>query len=230
MDAAPIVGCTGALLAGGAATRMGGAPKGLLRLGGESLAARSVALLRSLFGRALVVANEAAPYAGLGVRVVPDAIRGRGAPGGLHAALSAATTPWVFAAGCDMPFLSGDAIRFLWERRGEAPAVLVEWERGLEGLHAFWSAACLPLVERMLREGEPSLRGLAAAAGARVVPAAEWRLVDPLGRSFENANGPDDLRRLGLARPPGPEDPEPGGPTRGRRRRRRPPARRGRFS
>jgi molybdopterin-guanine dinucleotide biosynthesis protein A len=220
-----IPGCTGALVAGGKATRLGGLPKGLLRAGGVSLAARAVSLFREIFGEVLVVANDPTPYLDLGVRIVPDAVAGRGAPGGLHAALAAARTPWVFAAGCDMPFLSGDAIRFLWERRGEAPAVLVEWERGLEGLHAFWSAACLPLVERMLREGEPSMRGLAAAAGARVVPAAEWRLVDPLGRSFENANEPDDLLRLGLARPPGPEGPEPG-----RRRRRRPPARRGRRS
>jgi molybdopterin-guanine dinucleotide biosynthesis protein A len=198
-----IPGCTGALVAGGRATRLGGWPKGLLRAGGETLAARSVALFRALFGEVLVVANDPAPYADLGVPVVPDTLPGKGAPGGLHAALRAARTPWVFAAGCDMPFLSAGAIRFLWDRRGPAPAALVEWERGLEGLHAFWSAPCLPLVERMLREGEPSLRALAAAVGARVVPAAVWRLVDPEGRAFENANAPEDLRRLGLEGPGG---------------------------
>src|SRR5512138_2118572 len=110
MDDAPIAGCTGVLLAGGAATRMGGAPKGLLRVGGETLAARSVALLRRVFGRAMLVANDAAPYAALGVPVVPDAVRGRGAPGGLHAALAAAETPWVFVAACDMPFLDARAL------------------------------------------------------------------------------------------------------------------------
>src|SRR5512139_3143748 len=109
MSAAAIADCTGALLAGGAAKRMGGGPKGLLRVAGEPLAARSVALFRRAFGRAIVVANDARPYADLGVPVVPDAIPGRGAPGGLHAALSAAGTPWVFAAGCDMPFLPEDA-------------------------------------------------------------------------------------------------------------------------
>jgi molybdopterin-guanine dinucleotide biosynthesis protein A len=198
-----IPGCTGALVAGGKATRLGGWPKGLLRAGGETLAARAVALFRALFGEVLIVANDPAPYASLGVPVVPDALSGKGAPGGLHAALRAARTPWVFAAGCDMPFLSADAIRFLWERRGAAPAALVEWERGLEGLHAFWSAPCLPLVERMLREGEPSMRALAAAVGARVVPAAEWRLVDPDGRALENANALEDLRRVGLEGPGG---------------------------
>lgn len=196
-----IPGCTGALVAGGKATRLGGLPKGLLRAGGETLAARAVSLFRELFGEVLVVANDPTPYLDLGVRIVPDAVAGRGAPGGLHAALAAARTPWVFAAGCDMPFLSGDAIRFLWERRGEAPAVLVEWERGLEGLHAFWSRSALPAVERMLQEGNPSLRAIAAEIGARVVPATEWRAVDPQGRCFENVNTPEDVLRLGLEPP-----------------------------
>src|SRR5512138_1609423 len=198
MDAAPISGCTGALLAGGAATRMGGAPKGLLRAGGETLVARSVALFRRVFGRALVVANDPAPYAALGVPVVPDAIRGRGAPGGLHAALSAATTPWVFAAGCDMPFLDADAIAFLAARREGADAVLVRFRGHVEPLHAFWSRACLPVLERLLADGEPSFRDLAAAVRTRIVEEEEWRAVDPDGRAFANCNTPEDARRLGL--------------------------------
>ncbi|HEX9051289.1 MAG TPA: dipeptidase [Anaeromyxobacter sp.] len=193
-----IADCTGALLAGGAATRMGGAPKGLLRLGGETLAARSVALFRRVFGRAIVVANEPAPYAALGVPVVPDAIRGRGAPGGLHAALSAARTRWVFAAGCDMPFLDADAIAFLAARREGADAVMVRFRGLVEPLHAFWSRACLPVLARLLAEGEPSFRDLAAAVRTRIVEEEEWRAVDPGGRAFANANTPGDARRLGL--------------------------------
>ena len=190
--------CTGVLVAGGQSRRMGGLPKELVRRDGETLAERSLALFRDLFGEVLVVASDPAPWAGLSVRVVPDAIAGKGAPGGLHAALAAARTGWIFAAACDMPFLSPEAIGFLAARRGAAPAVLVEWERGLEGLHAFWSRDALPTVERMVREGDPSIRAIAAAVGARVVTAAEWRQVDPGGRSFENVNSPEDLERLGL--------------------------------
>jgi len=194
--------CTGAVLAGGQATRLGGVAKGLVRTGGMTVAARTVSLFRELFGDALLVANDPAPYARLGVPIVGDAIRGKGAPGGLHAALSAARTGWVFVAACDMPFLSEGAIRFLWECRGQAAAVAVQWDRGFEGLHAFWSRACLPAVTRLLSEGDPSLRVIAEAVGAHVVTAARWREVDPTGRSFENANDPGDLARLGLSLPP----------------------------
>jgi len=195
--------CTGVILAGGQATRLGGVAKGLLQSGPATLAARTLALFGELFGRALVVANDPAPYLPFAVPVVPDRIPGKGAPGGLHAALASADTGWIFVVGCDMPLLDGSAIRFLWDRRGERAAA-VEWVRGFEGLHAFWSKGCLAAVERMLAEGDPSLRAIAQAVGARILPAEEWRTVDPEGRSFENANTVADLRRLGLEVPGGP--------------------------
>jgi molybdenum cofactor guanylyltransferase len=177
---------------------MGGAAKGLLRVGGEPIAARSLALFQRLFGRALVVANDPAPYSALGAPIVPDAIAGRGAPGGLHAALSAAATPWVFAAGCDMPFLDADAVLWLAARRAGTDAVLVRARGRLEPLHAYWSRACLPVLERLLAGGEPSLRDVAASVRARIVEEEEWRTVDPALRSLENANTPEDATRLGL--------------------------------
>jgi len=192
--------CTGALIAGGRATRMGGATKGLLRVGGVPIAARSIALFLRVFGRALIVANDPGPYASLGVPVVPDVLAGRGAPGGVHAALTAASTPWIFAAACDMPFLDEGAIAFLAARREGADAVLVRAGGRLEPLHAFWSRACLPALERLLGTGEPSLHDLARAVNARIVEEAEWRTVDPACRSLENANTPEDAARLGLDR------------------------------
>ena len=190
--------CTGALVAGGRATRMGGAPKGLLRVAGEPIAARSLRLFRELFAGALVVANDPAPYAALGAPIVPDVLPGKGAPGGLHAALSAAATPWVFAAACDMPFVSREGILLLAGRRAGVDAVIVEWEGRLEPLHALWSRACLPLLARLLAEGDPSLQRIGRTVRAAIVPEAEWRALDPGGRAFENANTPGDAARLGL--------------------------------
>jgi molybdopterin-guanine dinucleotide biosynthesis protein A len=190
--------CTGALVAGGRATRMGGVPKGLLRIDGAPIAARSLALFHRLFAEAIVVANEPAPYEALGARIVPDLLPGRGAPGGLHAALAAASTPWVFAAACDMPFLAEGPIAFLAARRAGADAVIVRAAGRLEPLHAFWSRAGLPSLERLLAAGDPSLRDLVRAVNARIVEEEEWRAADPAGRALENANTPEDAARLGL--------------------------------
>lgn len=192
--------CTGVLLAGGRASRLGGVAKGLLRLGGEPIAAHTLALFGELFEASLIVSGDAPAYARL-APVIPDAIPGKGAPGGVHAALAAARTGWIFVAGCDMPFLSAGAVRFLWERRGGASAAGVLWQGRFEGLFAFWSRACLPAVEQLVREGDPSLWRLADAVGARLLPEAEWRAFDPAGRVFENVNTPEDVGRLGLAPP-----------------------------
>jgi molybdenum cofactor guanylyltransferase len=193
--------CTGVLVAGGQATRLGGLAKGLLQLSGEPILARALRLFEGLFAETLVVANDTATYGAFAARIVPDLVAGKGAPGGLHAALAAARTDWIFTAACDMPFLAAAPIAALAAERAGAPAVAVVWRGHLEPLHAFWSRACLPTVDRMLREGDPSMWKIATAVGARFVSEERWRAVDPDGRAFANANTIDDLEKLGLGVP-----------------------------
>jgi molybdopterin-guanine dinucleotide biosynthesis protein A len=195
---APYPDITGALLSGGRAMRMGGVAKGLLRLDGRPVLGRSLELFGRLFGASLLVVNDPDPYAAFDVPRVADLLPGRGAPGGLHAALAAATTPWVFAAGCDMPFLSAAGVALLASRRAGALAVVPRWDGRLEPLHALWSRSALPALERALAEGDLSLQALAGLVGAVVVEAEDWRAVDPAGRAFQNANTPEEASSLGL--------------------------------
>ena len=197
-----VLDCTGALLAGGCGARLGGVPKGLLRLDGSPLAARTLEIFAALFERSLLVTSDPAPYQDLSVPLLADRVPGKGAPGGLHAALHAARSGWVFAAACDMPFLREEPIRFLAARRAGVLAVLVRCGGRLHPLHALWSRDCLPALEELLASGEPSLRDLALSVPTRVIEEAEWLEVDPGGRALENANTPGDLSRLGLLPPP----------------------------
>ena len=196
--ALPYPDVTGVLVAGGRAVRMGGVAKGMLRLEGEPMAARTLRLFGRLFAASLVVANDPRPYAALGAPIVGDRIPRRGAPGGLHAALHAAATPWVFTAACDMPFVSEAGVALLHARREGALAVVPRFAGRLEPLHALWSRGCLPALEAALLEGEPSLLEIAEHVGARVVEESAWRMIDPDGRAFENVNTPEDAARLGL--------------------------------
>jgi molybdopterin-guanine dinucleotide biosynthesis protein A len=62
-----------AILAGGGGTRMGeGVVKALLSVGGQRIIDRQLAALRPLFAEVVIAANDPEPWAGLGVRVVPD--------------------------------------------------------------------------------------------------------------------------------------------------------------
>jgi molybdopterin-guanine dinucleotide biosynthesis protein A len=194
----PYPDITGALLAGGRSSRMGGAPKGLLRLDGRPLLDRTLELFAGIFGESLLVVGDPQAYAGTSVRRVADEQSGLGPAAGLQAALKGAPTPWVFTAGCDMPFLSVAGIGLLAGRRAGAVAVVPRWDGHLQPLHALWAREALPAVERAMAGGERSLRRLAEAVGARVVEAEAWGAVDPEGRAFLDADTPEEAARLGL--------------------------------
>ncbi len=174
-----------AILAGGRARRLGGLAKGLLEVGGEPILARLMRLLPGAF----VVADDAAPYARFGVRVVGDVIPGKGAPGGVHAALVHAAPGWVFVAACDLPALDAGVIDGLRPRLADQDAVL--WRAGdyLQPLAGFWHTRAEPRIRRALEAGSPGFRTIAAALDVTVVDA-------PSAAPFFNVNTPEDLRRV----------------------------------
>ena len=75
--------CTAAIIAGGVARRFDGRAKGALAFGATSIIERQIAVLREITKTLLIVANDAAPYAGLGVPVINDEISGAGPIGGI---------------------------------------------------------------------------------------------------------------------------------------------------
>src|SRR5690348_12151773 len=116
------------ILAGGASSRMGH-NKALLPFRGKTLLEYQLEILSPLFKEVIVGANDPAPYASFGVRVVPDLLSERCALTGIHAILKAARHPRVFAVACDMPFLNPGLIDAM-AALPEADVVVPESERG----------------------------------------------------------------------------------------------------
>ena len=169
--------CTGVILAGGGASRYGGRPKGLERVGGERIIDRVAQALAHTTDELLLIAN--APEAGSwlpGTRVAGDLRLGEGALGGLHAALSHAGTDIVLVAW-DMPFVPAALLAELraWGERTGADAVLPESDgsrRGVEPLCAWYSSRCLGAVEAAIASllADPALaRRLGEAGRQRTV-------------------------------------------------------------
>ena len=191
--------CTGVILAGGGATRFGGLPKGLERVGGTRIIDRVVAALTDVTDDLLLIANAPDAETWLpGVRTRSDVRAGAGALGGLHAALSHATGS-VLLVAWDMPFVPAALLRAL-RARGEqgADAVLPESDgsrRGVEPLCAWYSQACLPAIERSLDAGDLRVIGFhdrSAVRVARLDLATVATFGDP-AQLFRNVNTPDDL-------------------------------------
>lgn len=202
-----------AILGGGKGKRLGGVPKGLISVGGKTVLERLLALLPS-FAEGLFVADDASPYAAIlaahpEVRVVPDAIPGKGAPGGVHAALQAARSEWVVTIACDMPFVTVKVVEALLSER--APDVdVVAFQAGgrLQPLLAAYRASLHPAWGRAL-SGDPPLRLLIGKFRARILPVERLKRVDPGLKALESLNEPRDLERLGASLPPRPAGPGP---------------------
>ena len=89
-------GITGIVLAGGQGRRMGNVDKGFVELDGRPLVAHVIERLAPQVTTLVINANRNAErYAVFGYPVVADAIGGFAGPlAGLHAGLTAATTPF----------------------------------------------------------------------------------------------------------------------------------------
>ena len=184
----------GVVLAGGAATRFGGAPKGLAVVDRARIIDRVADALRATCDDLLLVANV--PDAGAwlpGVRTVRDVIPGQGSLGGLHAALAHAGGPVVVVAW-DMPFVPAALLAALRDAGASgAAAVVPDGPDGPEPLCAYYAARCRDVAERLLGHGERRARALApAVGGARLDAPTVARYGDPR-TIFHNVNTPEDL-------------------------------------
>ena len=190
--------CTGVILAGGGATRYGGLPKGLERVGGERIIDRAATALRGATDELLLIANADGAAAWLpGVRVAADVRPGEGALGGLHAALTHARGDIVLVAW-DMPFVSAALLMALRARGAQeaADAVLPESDgsrRGVEPLCAWYSSRCLSAVAAALDAGDRRVIAFHDAVRTVRFEIDEVRRFGDPARLFANVNTPAEL-------------------------------------
>ena len=182
---------TGLVLAGGQGRRMGMVDKGLVELDGKPLVAHVLARLAPQVGALIVNANRNADrYAALGHSVVRDAIGGFAGPlAGLHAGLSAASTPFVATTPCDSPFLPADLVARLagvFERGALDIAVARTFEQP-HPVFALVRRDVLPHLARFLERGGRKID--AWYASLRLAEVA----FDDEADAFRNINTPEEL-------------------------------------
>ena len=185
---------TGVLLAGGNSRRMG-EDKRYLVVGEQTLLERGLAVLHSLFQEVLVVIAQDSLPLKVAARVVRDLVPDCGSLGGLYTGLTQATTPYIFVAACDMPFLDPAVITQFTSRRASADIVMAKLAARLHPLHALYSKGCLPVLEQMIRARQLKIQEMLSHASlhVRYVTDADLLTIDPSGRSFQNVNTPADL-------------------------------------
>ena len=177
------------LLAGGRATRLGGADKAWLLRNGVPQVIRLARRFASEVDAVLVSANRSFPrYVEHGLRVVPDRRADAGPLGGLDALAHACTTRWLLTLPVDLVAVN-DCLLPSLAAAGGSGAYAVD-DEGVQPLVALWAVD-------VLRQGLPQ-----ALAEEDAVQAMQARLdMVPLrlaGVRFGNLNTPADLIAAGV--------------------------------
>lgn len=182
-------------MAGGKSRRMG-RDKAWLHLGdGRPIVGRVIDVMREVADEVFIVANDER-YSSLGLRVVPDRFPDGGVLGGIATGVGAAAHERVLVAACDMPLLRPEVFRLLIERSEDVDAVIPRVGAQYEALHALYTKACLPAMERALASGRMRVISFFDDVRLRVLDEPELRAADPLLRTFTNVNTPEELAAL----------------------------------
>ncbi len=172
----------GAVLAGGAASRYGGRPKGLMEVGGRRILDRVVDAVAAAWRRDL--------------HTIPDARPGCGSLGGIYTAVTAAPGP-VLAVAWDMPFVTLELLRALVEGSAGWDVFLPESDgrRGVEPLCGVYGPACGPAIKRQIAAGDLQAIGFHPHVRAGRLGLERVREFGDPAELFFNVNAPDDLVR-----------------------------------
>lgn len=179
----------GAVLAGGAGRRLGGA-KATAELGGRPLVSYPLAAFADAGLEAIVVAKPGSALPPLECEVVREPPLPRHPLCGIVAALRYAGGRAVVVVACDMPFVSPRLLAAL--AAADEPLVVPAPGGRPQPLHARYGPQLLPALEATLEREEP-LRRCVAGLGPRLLGEAELsRFGDP-ELPFFNVNDAEDL-------------------------------------
>ena len=196
---------TGVILAGGKSRRMG-QNKALLQLGDDPLIAHVIRRMRLVTDELLLITNNHAEYAHLGLPMHSDMIPDAGALGGIYTGLTHASHDSVLCVACDSPFLEPKLLAHLVSVLGEYDAVMpytyktppsdnTDVQITLQTLCAVYSKRCLPIIEQMLNEPDLRVHALQERANILTLAPEIWKTYDSEGHSFFNVNTPEDFEK-----------------------------------
>ena len=199
------------ILAGGRSVRMG-RPKEFLPFGAETMLGRAARQLAAACQPVLVLARDAdqvLPTLPATCARLADERPDAGPLAGLAIGLRELQERHGFGAddallltGCDLPWLSAEAVHWLLQRLGAADLVMPQCGGTLHPLAAIYRLRTAAAVQSALATGAGTPRALLATCRAVVVDEPELRTFDPELRFLANINTPADHAAALSGRPP----------------------------
>lgn len=177
------------ILAGGQSRRFG-RDKTALTWNGELLLARLVTVLRAEAFEVTLLGPPRAHFAKLGCSILPDQTPYEGPLSAIAGAMAQLAPRRMLVVAADMPLLTPEVVRLLWQAAPIAALTCLEGEN----LPAVFGATACATMNCLLQSGERRLKGLqhALSSSAHHIPAIVWQTIDPCRKSLTNLNFPHD--------------------------------------
>ena len=177
---------------------MDGRDKSRLVVEGRVLIVRQLDALRPLTREIVIIANEVERFADLNVPVVPDALQGTGALGGLYTALISARADWIVVVACDMPFITAGAVARLASEAASSggDGAWARSDRGVEPLFACYRTNAASRVKALIDSGDRRLSDVGTVLTMQDVEVSRLDDGDREGLLLTNLNTPEDYARV----------------------------------
>jgi molybdopterin-guanine dinucleotide biosynthesis protein A len=184
------------ILAGGGSRRMGGRPKSLLPLAGQTLLQHVIERVRPQVGKLLLsVRRPSDELAAFGLPMVPDPQPGAGPLAALLAVLGELEEgqDWLLLVPCDAPFLPRSLAANLLSRALESglPGAVVRYRDQLQPTFSLWNRSLLPRLEQAVTDED--MRGFKQFLGVSQLAVVDWPASEP--PPFFNINDAAALRQ-----------------------------------
>lgn len=193
------------VLIGGESRRMG-KDKASIKFLGTPLLEHVLKVVSPLFTKIFISArdkNYAYSDDDSQVKIITDNYQGRGPLIGLESALSASEDEWVFLLSCDLPFLSGQIIRYLAELRDtkqglSSDCILPITDGRPQPTMALYRKTCHKELQKILKTNETfgliSFLRSSQSLKTLEVKEEELKKIEPSLRSFTDIDTPEELK------------------------------------
>ncbi len=182
---------TGVILAGGRSSRMG-RDKATLEVNGIPLFTRMLQTMQSVFPNVLI-SGDRDDLAQPDVPCYPDIYPGS-ALGGIYTGLSAAETPYIFVAPCDMPYPDSDLMQIISSHRKECDVAILKTFKGVEPCFAVYSKECLLPMKQALERCKFKIYEIFSQVRVCHLDAEE--IYSGWEASLQNVNTPEEYEML----------------------------------
>ncbi|MDS1029963.1 molybdenum cofactor guanylyltransferase [Bacillota bacterium LX-D] len=183
----------GIILAGGKSSRMN-CNKSFVKLDGKPFIEIIVDKVRPIFkDKITIITNEPELYRYLNTDICCDLVKDKGPIAGIYTGLVTSDSFHNFFLPCDMPFISGETIKYMLKHKGRYDVIVPLINGYIEPLYGIYSKNCIKAIEKCLLQNLLKVKSLYEYVSVKTIPEEVFTKLDSELKLFTNINTLQEL-------------------------------------